>query len=54
MCILKIITTAFICILMPTILWFCKDLSWERDKASVIGFAFMETTYLLSVVCMWL
>lgn len=51
---LKIITTTLICIMMLIISWFCKDLSWKRDKASVIGFTFMETTYLLSVFCMWL
>lgn len=51
---LKIITTTLICILMLTILWFCKGLAWKNDKASVIGFSFMEIVYILSLISMWL
>ena len=53
MCALNIVTTALICMLMLTIIWFCKGLTWKRDKASAIGFGLMEITYLLSLVCMW-
>ena len=51
---LKIVTTTLICIMMLIISWFCKGFTWKRDKASVVGFGFMEIIYLLSVVCMWL
>ena len=51
---MKIISTVLICIMMLIILWFCKGLTWKRDKTNVVGFGFMEIIYLLSVVCMWL
>lgn len=51
---LKNVTTAFICIMMLIILWFCQGLTWKRDKANVIGFGFIELVYLLSLTCIWL
>ena len=50
---LKIVTTTLICIMILIILWFCKDFTWKRDKANVVGFGFMEVVYILSLVCMW-
>lgn len=54
MCVLKDITTTFICIMMLIILWFCQGFTWKKDKPSVIGFGFMEIVYLLSLICIWL
>lgn len=51
---LKVITTVLIAILMLIILIFGKRLRWKKDKASVIGFGFMEIVYALSLICMWL
>ena len=51
--ILKIVTTALICIMMLIILWFCQGFTWKRDKANVIGFGFMEIVYILILICMW-
>ncbi len=50
---LKIITTVFIGLLYFIILWFSKGSTWKKDKASVIGFCFMEIVYILSLICMW-
>ena len=51
---LKVITTVLIAILMLIILIFGKRLHWKKDKASIIGFGFMETVYALSLICIWL
>lgn len=50
---LKIVTTIFIAMMYLIILWFSKGLTWKRDKASVIGFGFMEMVYIFSLICMW-
>ena len=50
---LKNVTTTLICIMILIILWVCKDFTWKRDKANVVGFGFMEVVYILSLVCMW-
>lgn len=54
MYVLKNITTVLICIMMFIIAWFGRNFTWKRDKASVIGFGFMEIVYLLSLICIWL
>lgn len=50
---LKVITTVLILFLMLTILLFSRGLHWKRDKATIIGFGFMEIVYILSLICMW-
>lgn len=50
---LKNITTVLIAILMMILLSFGKGLRWKKDKASIIGFGFMEIVYVLSLICMW-
>ena len=51
---LKIVTTVFIVFLMLMIAMFFMKSTWQRNKASIIGFGFMEVVYVLGVVCMWL
>lgn len=50
---LKFITSMLIAIFMLIILEFSRGLHWKRDKASIIGFGFMEIVYILSLICMW-
>lgn len=50
---LKVITTVLILFLMLTILLFSRGLHWKRDKATIIGFGFMEIVYIISLICMW-
>ena len=50
---LKIVTTVLIGILMLIVLFFVNGLIWVQDKASIIGFGFMEIVYLLSLICIW-
>ena len=50
---MKIITTVLIFTMMLIILWSCKDFTWKRDKANVVGFGFMEIVYIFSLICMW-
>lgn len=40
---LKIVTTVFIAIMMFIILSILNGLHWKQDRASIIGFGFMET-----------
>ena len=53
MFVLKIVTTVLIGILMLIVLFFVNGMIWEKDKASIIGFGFMEIVYVLSLICMW-
>lgn len=50
---LKIVTTVLIGILMLIVLFFVNGMIWEKDKASIIGFGFMEIVYALSLICIW-
>lgn len=50
---LKVVTTVLIIILMLIFLFFTKGMYLEKDKASIIGFGFMEIVYFLSLICMW-
>lgn len=52
---LKVITTVFIWFMILSILLFARGFKWsnDKDKASIIGFVFMEIVYVLSLVCMW-
>lgn len=49
---LKIVTTVLIVIMMLIVLFFANGMTWEKDKASIIGFGFMEIVYELSLICM--
>ena len=53
MFVLKIVTTVLIGILVLIVLFFVNGMIWEKDKASIIGFGFMEIVYVLSLICMW-
>ena len=53
MFVLKIVTTVLIGILMLIVLFFVNGMIWKKDKASIIGFGFMEIVYVLSLICMW-
>lgn len=50
---LKIVTTTLIWILIFIIFAFIRNLIWTKDKASIVGFSFMEIVYILSLICMW-
>ncbi len=50
---LKIVTTVFVGLLMLMILLFARGLYWQKDKATIIGFSFMEAVYVFSLICMW-
>lgn len=50
---LKVVTSVLIALLMLVILLFSRGLHWNRDKATLIGFSFMEIVYVLSLICMW-
>lgn len=50
---LKVITSVLIVFLIFIILIFSKGLRWNRDKATIVGFSFMEIVYILSLICMW-
>ena len=49
---LKVITSVLIVFLMLIIFMFSRGLHWKRDKATIIGFSFMEIVYILSLICM--
>lgn len=51
---LKVVTSVLIVFLMLLILMFSRGLRWNRDKATIIGFGFMEIVYILSLICMWM
>lgn len=50
---LKVVTTVLIVFMILIIAWFGRNFTWKRDKASVIGFGFMEIVYLISLICIW-
>jgi|GEM_PF-2462771 hypothetical protein len=51
---LKIVTTVLEVMLMLIFLLFSRRMTWKRDKASIVGFGFMEIVYVLSLICMWM
>lgn len=51
---LRTITTVCIMLLVVIIHHFSKRFTWKRDKASMVGFGFMELVYVLSLICIWL
>lgn len=52
---LKIITTVLNVLFILIILFFSRDLTWEKedDRFSIVGFGGMTLAYALSIVCMW-
>lgn len=50
---LKIVTTVFVVMLMLIILSFSKGMKWKKDKAAIIGFGYMQISYILCLICMW-
>lgn len=54
MFVLRVITTICIAFLIMIIYYFSKGFKWKRDKASMVGFGFMELVYVLSLICIWL
>lgn len=52
---LKIITTVLNALFILAILFFARDLSWEKkeDRFSIVGLGSMALAYALSIVCMW-
>lgn len=50
---LKVITSVLIGFMIFLFLIFSKGLHWKRDKATIVGFGFMEIVYILSLICMW-
>lgn len=51
---LKIVTTVFIWILILVIFAVMRSIDEQNRKASIICFGFMETVYVLSLICMWM
>ena len=51
---LKVVTSVLIAFMMLFILIFSRGLHLKRDKATIIGFGFMEIVYMLSLICMWM
>lgn len=50
---LRYLTTFADFIMCLFILFFCRALTWERNKASMIGFAGMIVLYGLNIMMMW-
>lgn len=50
---LRIITTMCIGVMILLIALFLKGLTLNKNKASIIGFGFMELVYVLSLICIW-
>lgn len=49
---LKIFTTVTI-LAMTAVVWFFLMNAELKDRATVIGFSFMELVYVLSLICIW-
>lgn len=54
MTILKTIVTVMNVLLLLIILVFSKDIKWQQDKASIIGFGYMIITIGMSTALMWI
>jgi len=53
MFVFKIVTTVLNIIMMGIIFFFMCATTWEKDKASVVGFSAMQILYLMNLFCMW-
>lgn len=49
---LKVFTTILV-LSMMLIVWYFMNGQSMKDKATVVGFSFMEIVYLLSLICIW-
>lgn len=49
----KIVTTTLNIIMMGIVFFFMRELSWQSEKESVIGFSAMQILYLMNLLCMW-
>ena len=49
----KIATTTLNIIMICIILFFMRDISWKKNKASVVGFSAMQILYLMNIFCIW-
>ncbi len=49
---IKSITTFLIVLMMIIMIYFVKGLKWknEKDRASIIGFGFMQIVYIMSII----
>ena len=50
---LRYFTTFADFIMCLFILFFCRALTWEKNKASMIGFVGMIILYGLNIIMMW-
>lgn len=50
---IKVIATIFNVIMLLLLVLFGRKFTWQKDKACIIGFGFMELTYLLNTLCIW-
>ncbi|MDO5540604.1 MAG: hypothetical protein Q4F83_11135 [Eubacteriales bacterium] len=50
---IRIIATALDILFALIFLYFLNGLTWEKDKAPVIGFGSLEICLLLNLVCIW-
>ena len=48
----KIFTTVLI-LAMTAVVWFFLMNAELKDRATVVGFSFMELVYVLSLICIW-
>lgn len=49
----KIVTTVLNVIMMGIIFFILRDISWEREKETVIGFSAIQILYIMNLFCMW-
>lgn len=50
---LMIATTILDAIYVLIILYFSRGLTWEKDKASIIGFVCMGVTFWMNMLLIW-
>ena len=53
MTVLRVIVTALDLIFMLIFLYFLRGLTWEKNKASVVGFGSLELVFLLNLLLIW-
>lgn len=49
----KIVTTTLNIIMMVIVFFFMRGSTWEKDKASSIGFSVIQILYMMNIFCMW-
>lgn len=53
MTVIRIIATILDILFALIFLYFMDGLTWEKDKASVVGFGGLEICLLLNLMCIW-